>query len=240
MSYVLEFSGVVSYTDNTEKSFLAVDDIKDDIVLQDQQAFADVGRVFRILAIEAGGELALPRTIPQSGKTVKNTNAKINCWYTIGEESFEFSIIESDTTGLTTIGDGNIAQFMSNYGNGANSFVNRIYKGATLYGTKFTNPALVFIRNDVFAPAQHIVGFYSQVNPTLEFMLEKIIDPSNEAAIIINRDGLVAPFVHARIVGNPPPQPIDINTQVNFTSIAQVDLTINSVQNFSLTNGVLA
>lgn len=241
MPYILELSGVVSYEDGEQKSFLAQDDIQDDIILQDEQGFNDVDQRFKQLIIGAGGNLALPRTTVKSGRVIATSHTKLSCWYTIDQESYEYSVVNSDTTGLLGAGDGSLAHFMNAYGANAQNFINTIFNGATLYAPGFAQTILLYLKS-IAGPQPIIVGLYSQVAPTPILIVEKQIDPNNEAAVYFNKNGFITPWVHVRPAGTPRPEGSTINAQLSLLGVTQVDAIVGPgpSYNIGLTNPIFS
>ena len=225
MPYVLELSGVVSYTDDSKSSFLAVDDTNGNVLIEDKQAFLDVGDKFRNLLAKNGGDLAIPTNLPKSGKKIRESSVSTRVVYTVDSQTHEFTLTSNPANGSISTGNGNLKDFFEYYKSEANKAFEDAWQGGTAYGKSFGSRLLFTWTNSSDYDGPLAVGVYLDKNSTPTLHQEFTI--KNQTAFLFDFNLQSSFFIHVRRAGiDPAPTGGEINTEIGLLGLSSGELNI--------------
>lgn len=229
MSCVLEISGIVSYNDNTQRSFLAVND-GNSFVIRDENTLKDAIPTIRNLLSAVGTIYSIP-TIYESSLIVKDVIVEINCRYTINSENYVISLISSSITGILIEGNGSWEQFITNNHIQFESIVRMICPGSTIHPGAVVYPIYFRINNN--SNDQHGITFriYKRTGDNIDLddlLFERTIGAAGQYEM----------FIYDRIISNRfwcsavrdferAPYENEINTEISVLGIVSCDISIN-------------
>jgi len=233
MSYVIEISGLISYTDNTNRSFLAVGDHVGNLKVNDESVLKDAIPTIRTMLSAVDSTYSIP-TFEVPDSKIKDVIVEINCSYTIDSENYQISIISSSLTGLLIEGNGSWAQFALNYASSFEILIRTICPGSFINSETMIRPLYFRIKNN----SNYQQGITFRVYKKHQnggaglLIFEQFVGASSELEAFVydfKTGGVCDRTFYCSAVRSIDPAPTvnEINTEISVMGIASADIVVS-------------